>query len=124
MIFLSSSVFGVAWLVFGITEPLNGTLKLLMASETSGGRIVMEYIKFLGLFLFFGYFLGLAINYLSFLIFSGLTKNVNEFEEIQEGNIGVALIISAVIVVISLFCREPFIYFLESFMPYPELPGF
>ena len=124
MIFLSGSIFGVAWLVYGITEPLDTTLVLLMSSQASTGQIIMEYTKFTGLFLLCGYILGFGINYLTFLLFSALTKNVNEFEEIKNGNIGVAIMVSVVIIVISLFCQKPFIYFLESLMPFPEIPGF
>ena len=58
------------------------------------------------------------------MLFSALTKKVNEFDEIKEGNVGVAIMVSVVIIVISLFCQGPFIYFLESMMPYPEIPGF
>ena len=124
MIFLSGSIFGVAWLVYGITEPLDATLVFLMSSDASTGQIIIEYSKFMGLFLVCGYILGFGINYLTFVLFSALTKNVNEFDEIKEGNIGVATMISVVIIVISLFCQKPFIYFLESLMPYPEIPGF
>lgn len=124
MIFLSGSIFGVAWLVYGITDPLDTTLVLLMSSDASTAQIVIEYSKFMGLFLLFGYILGFGINYLTFLLFSTLTKKVNEFDEIRNGNIGVALMVSVVIIVISLFCQAPFIYFLESLMPYPEIPGF
>jgi len=124
MIFLSGSIFGVAWLVYGITEPLDTTLVLLMSSSASTGQIIIEYSKFLGLFLLFGYTLGFGINYITFLLFSALTKKVNEFDEIKKGNVGVAMMVSVVIIVISLFCQAPFIYFLESLMPFPEVPGF
>lgn len=124
MIFLSGSIFGVAWLIYGITEPLDTTLVLLMGSHSSTGKIVMEYTKYAGLFLILGYILGFTINYLSYLLFSALTKNVSEYDEIKNGNIGVAIMISLVIIVMSLFCQGPFIYFLESLMPFPEIPGF
>lgn len=124
MIFLSGSIFGIGWLVYGITEPLDTTLVLLMSSKASTAQIIMQYSKFVGLFLLFAYLLGFGINYLSFLLFSALTKNVSEFDEIKKGNVGVAIMVSVVIIVISLFCQSPFIYFLESMMPFPEIPGF
>lgn len=124
MIFLSSSIFGVAWLMFGIIDPLNSTLKLLHSGNETYSKIAFEYMKYLGLFMVIGYTLGAAINYVSYLIFSKLTKNVDEFEEIANENIGVAIMVSVVIIVMSLFCRVPFIYLLESLIPYPDLVGF
>ncbi|MFT4601766.1 MAG: uncharacterized membrane protein YjfL (UPF0719 family) [Arenicella sp.] len=124
MIFLSGSIFGVAWLIYGITAPLDTTLVMLMSSDASGWQILIEFSKYMGLFLFFGYILGFGLNYLTFLLFSTLTKKVNEFDEIKEGNVGVAIMISVVIIVMSLFCQAPFIDFLESMMPFPEIPGF
>lgn len=124
MIFMSSSIFSVAWLMLGTVHPLSGTLELLMSSDLSAGKVFLEFLKFLGLFLLIGYVLGLAINFLAYKLFTALTTRLDEFEEIQKGNIGVAVLASVFLIIISLFCREPFVWFLESLIPYPELPGF
>jgi hypothetical protein len=44
-------------------------------------------------------------------------------EEIRKGNIAVALIAAAILVVISLFVRDSVVFLLESMIPYPEVPN-
>ena len=124
MIFMSSSIFSVAWLMIGILNPLSGTLELLMSSDLSTGKVIFEYSKFLGLFLVLGYLIGVIINFIAYKLFTALTTKLDEFDEIKNGNVGVAILASVFIIMIALFCREPFVWFLESLIPYPDLPGF
>ncbi len=124
MIFMSSSIFAVAWLMFGILNPLSGTMEVLSSSHESSGKIYFEFTKFLFLFLIIGYVLSLLINFIAYKLFTALTTKVDEFKEISEGNVGVAIMASVFVIIIALFCREPFIWLLESLIPYPDLPSF
>ena len=112
----------MGYLLSGIISPLTSTLDILIGSRPETLDLIIEYSKFLGLFLLLGLVLSGLINYLSYLIFSSLTTSVDEFEEINNGNMGVAIIVSVIAITISIFCKEPFLVVLESFIPYPELP--
>lgn len=124
MIFMSSSIFAVAWLMFGCLHPLSGTMEVLSNSHESSGKILFEFVKFLFLFLLIGYVLGLLINFIAYKLFTALTTKLDEFDEIANGNVGVAILASVFIIIIAMFSREPFIWLLESMIPYPDLPGF
>ena len=52
-----------------------------------------------------------------------LTFQLDEYDEISKNNIGVALLVAVLAIVIALFTKGPFIIFIESFIPYPELPN-
>lgn len=122
MIFLAGAMFSVGYLLTGVIEPLSSTLDLLMGAEQETGKLIWAYSKFLFLFIGLGFVLGLLINLLSYVLFSTLTTSVNELEEIKNGNIGVAVLVSVMAITIAVFCKEPFLLLLESFVPYPDLP--
>jgi hypothetical protein len=123
MIFLSGSIFSVSYIVFGIMEPLSASIKILGVSNLTNLDLSLEIVKYLAMFLVFGYTFSAIIIYTSFKLFSILTDKVDEYDEISKNNIGVALLISVLLIVIAMFAKNPFIVFVESFIPYPDLPS-
>lgn len=123
MIFLSGSIFSVSYIVFGIMEPLSASIKILGVSNLTNLDLSLEIVKYLAMFLVFGYTFSAIIIYTSFKLFSILTDKVDEYDEISKNNIGVALLISILLIVIAMFAKNPFIVFVESFIPYPDLPS-
>ena len=94
MIFLSGSIFSVSYIVFGIMEPLSASIKILGVSNLANLDLSLEIVKYLAMFLVFGYTFSAIIIYTSFKLFSILTDKVDEYDEISKNNIGVALLIS------------------------------
>ena len=123
MIFLSGTIFSISYIVFGIMEPLSSTIKLLSTYSNSDLWLWMEILKYLGMFLILGYSFGATIVYVAYNLFSKLTRNLDEYDEIAKNNVGVALLIAVLTIVIALFTKEPFIIFVESFIPYPDVPN-
>lgn len=123
MIFLSGTIFSVAYIVFGIMEPLSSTIKLLLAKDLSLSTLIVDVAKYLFLFLSLGYLFSGTIIFLAYKLFAILTTQVDEFKEIYENNIGVALLIAILTIVIALFTKNPFIILIESLIPFPEVPG-
>ena len=123
MIFLSGTIFAVSYLVFGIMEPISSTLKFLNASDLSGFSMVLEFLKYLGMFLLLGYAFSGAVIFITYKVFTVLTVNLDEYEEIKNNNLGVAALISVLTIVVSLFTQNSFIIFIESFIPYPDIPN-
>jgi hypothetical protein len=83
----------------------------------------LEIFKYLGMFLILGLSFGSTIVYAAYNLFSMLTANLNEYDEISKNNVGVALLLAVLTIVIAMFTKQPFIIFVESFIPYPELPN-
>lgn len=123
MLFLSGSIFAVSYIVFGIMEPLSSTIKLLSNTKLNSGEFIFEMTKYFLLFLLLGLIFGGFIIFSTYKLFTLLTKQLDEFKEISEGNIGVGLLVAVLSIVIALFTKNPFIIFIESLIPYPELPG-
>jgi len=123
MIFLSGTIFSISYIVFGIMEPLSSTIKLLSTNNTSLFILWLGIFKYLGMFLVLGYGFGATIVYTAYHLFSKLTRNLDEYDEISKNNVGVALLIAVLTIVIALFTKDPFIIFVESFIPYPDVPN-
>jgi hypothetical protein len=106
-----------------IWYPISSTIKLLSTRNTSGIMLWLEIFKYLGMFLILGLSFGATIVYAAYNLFSILTTNLNEYDEISKNNVGVALLLAVLTIVIAMFTKQPFIIFSESFIPYPELPN-
>lgn len=123
MIFLSGTIFSVSYIVFGIMEPFSATVKLLSAQNQDTLSLVFDISKYLIMFLFLGYLFGGMIIFLAYKLFSSFTSQVDEYEEIYKNNIGVAILLAVLTIVIALFTKSPFIVFIETLIPFPEVPG-
>ncbi len=122
MILLSGIIFSIGYLLSGIITPLSSTLDMLNNGESQVTTTIFSFVKYIIGFSFLGLILGGIINYLSYLLFTSLTTKLDEFNEIKNGNIGVAVLVSVIAITIAIFCKEPFMICLEHFIPYPEIP--
>jgi uncharacterized membrane protein YjfL (UPF0719 family) len=122
LIFLAGILFSVGYLISGVMTPLSTTIDMLNNGDFTTSDSIIAYSKYIILFCSLGLVLAGLINFLTYLLFSSLTTNLNELEEINNGNVGVSILVSVIAIVISILCREPFLIVLESFIPYPEIP--
>lgn len=83
-----------------------------------------EIAKYSGLYLFIGFIIAVIINSAVFLLFSVLTKNVNEFKEIQRNNIAVAILVVSILISITLIAKDSIALLISSLIPYPEVTNF
>lgn len=122
MIFLSATIFSVSYIVFGIMEPLSATIKIVGTTNVSMFDFITECIKYLLMFLVLGYSFSIFIIFITYKLFSMLTGRLDEYDEILKNNIGVAILVAVLLIVVAMFTKTPFISFVESFIPYPKLP--
>lgn len=123
MVFLSGMILSVCYLVFTIFDPLAATMQLLKAQNLSEFGIILEYLKYMLMFLVISYALSAAIIFITSSLFTVMTKNLDEYNEIAEGNVGVALLMVVLVLVISVFTQHPFLVFMETFIPFPDVPN-
>ena len=67
------------------------------------------------------YTAAVLIGLISTFLYSKVTP-INEFEEIRNNNVGVALIVSSIIVTLTIFSKDGVKLLIEALVPYPELP--
>ena len=86
------------------------------------GIIFLDGLKYTTLFIVIIVLIILIINYISIKLFVIMTNNIDEFKELKNNNIAVALVTGIVIISISIIVKESVYLILESFIPYPEVP--
>ena len=121
-IFVSSILFSVAYLIEGIKSPILNSLILLIDNPEYEGIIILDGLKYSILFITIIVITILVVIFLSIFLFTIMTKDIDEFKEIKNNNIAIAIITATLIISISLLLKESVYLLLESFVPYPEIP--
>ena len=120
---LSSSVlFSVAYLISGIKAPILSSLRLLSKDLEYDGSLILDGFKYTFLFLTIIIIAVGLIIFLSIQLYTRITKEINEFREIEANNVAVAIVLGIIVISISLLIKESLYLMLETFVPYPEIP--
>jgi uncharacterized membrane protein YjfL (UPF0719 family) len=119
-IFTASILFSVGYLVSGVIQPLISSFRLL----DIGDSVILITAKYVGtgaIYIAIAFVSALLIGLLSTYLYSKLTP-IDEWAEIMDNNIGVALIVGSIVITLTLMCKSGVILIIESLIPYPELP--
>ena len=122
-IFSSSILFSVAYLISGIKSPILNSLKMLSNDPNYEGSMILDSFKYSGIFLLIIIITIAIVIFIAIKLFTYMTTNINEFEEIKKNNIAVAILTATIIISISLLVKESLYLLLESFVPYPDIPN-
>jgi len=121
-IFTSGIILSVGLILSEILPSITNVIRL--SSTQSEAIEPLSIIKYSGLYLFIGFVAAVFINGAVFLLFSVLTKGVNEFKEIQKNNISVAILVVAILISITLIAKDSIALLISSLIPYPEVTNF
>tara|TARA_B100001146_G_scaffold225178_1_gene247267 strand:- start:8471 stop:8986 length:516 start_codon:yes stop_codon:yes gene_type:complete len=83
-------------------------------------QIVQYSLLYLGI----GFVISILINASVFLLFSILTRGINEFQAIQQNNVAVAILVTAILISITLIIKDSISLLISSLVPYPEVSNF
>jgi len=120
-ILCASILFSVAYLISDIKDPILNSVELIQRGGNDVS-VFLEGMKYTGLFLGISVFIIWLINVISIYLFTIMTKDIDEFKEIKDNNIAVALITSIIVISISIMIKSSLYLMLESFVPYPDIP--
>ena len=108
-----------------LSEILPSISNVIRLSTTQTEAIdAFQIVKYSGLYLFIGFIAAVLINSSVFLLFSVLTKNINEFKEIQKNNIAVAMLVVSILISITLIAKNSIALLISSLIPYPEVVNY
>ena len=117
-IFMASMLFAVGFMVSGVIQPLLSLFRLL-SGET--WLITLKYLGIGAIYISIAFGAAVAVGLLSTALYARLTP-IDEWEEIRNNNIGVAIIISVIVITLTLMTKSGVTLIIESLIPYPELP--
>jgi len=118
--FISGVLIGVGYIISGAIQPVLNMVRIQIQQSKDTWDWIFPSAKYVIIFAFVAFIIALLNTVLGVFLFTKLTKNTNEFEEISKNNQAVGLITGVIIVVIALFVRDSTILLLESMIPYPK----
>ena len=104
-----------------MVEPLLDAFRLLSKPDISTFQLVFKFLAYGGLYIAIAYILSISISLLGIYVYTYITP-LNELKEIKNNNIGVGLTVSTIVIILALFTKGGIILFIESLVPYPNLP--
>jgi uncharacterized membrane protein YjfL (UPF0719 family) len=117
---LAFSVLICAGIIFNeIPPPLTEVLRL---SNETGSTLFLYLLKYTAAFTGISFLIWMIIIVSSVVLFSIVTRDLNERKEIQDGNWKLSLILSGIIFLLTLVLHTAVADFLMILVPYPDLP--
>jgi len=121
-IFTSGIILSVGIILSAILPSITNIIRLsttqIEVVETS------TIILYSGLYLLIGFIVAVLINTSVFFLFSVLTRGIDEFKEIKNNNISVAILVVAILLSITIILKESIALLISSLVPYPEVTNF
>ncbi|WP_148639398.1 DUF350 domain-containing protein [Aquimarina longa] len=121
-IFAAGIILSIGIILGEIIPSITNMIRLSMSGEN---EITFEkIIQYSGLYLGIGFIFAILINTSVFILFSALTKGVNEFKDIQQNNVASAIIVTATLLSITLIAKDSIRLLISALIPYPETTNF
>ncbi|MBD77785.1 MAG: hypothetical protein CL840_02435 [Crocinitomicaceae bacterium] len=117
-IVMASVLLSVGYSMSSVIQPLVSSFRLLSNTSESASSLALSFILHGSLYIGIAYLASITITVLGILIYTNLTP-LKEFEEIQANNIGVAIVVSSIVITLSLISHSGVELLLESIVPYP-----
>ncbi len=121
-IFTSGIVLSVGIILSEILPSITNIIRLSTTQTEAVNTSTI--VLYSGLYLLIGFIVAVFINASVFFLFSMLTTGVNEFKEIKNNNISVAILVVAILISITIILKDSIALLISSLIPYPEVSNF
>ncbi len=121
-VFTAGIILSIGIILGEIIPSITNMVRLSMSSAND--ITFGEIIQYSGLYLLIGFGFAVIINTSVFLLFSALTKGVNEFKDIQRNNVSTAIVVTATLLSITLIAKDSISLLISALVPYPETSNF
>ena len=122
IVFTSGIILSVGIILSEIIPSITNVIRLSMSANQS--ITITDILLYSGLYLIIGFVFAVIINFSVFVLFSTLTKGINEFKDIQQNNIGTSILVVAILIAITLILKDSISLLISALIPYPETTNF
>ncbi len=121
-IFVGGVIVSIGMLISEIIPSITAIIRLSMSGhqEITMGTVIQYSSLYLGI----GFLFSILINGAVFVLFSMLTKGINEFKDIQNNNSATAIVVTAILIAITLITKDSISLLISALVPYPEVTNF
>ncbi len=121
-VFTSGIVMSIGMILSEILPSITNIVRL--ATTQTEVIDLTTIVQYSGIYLFIGFIMAVILNATVFMLFSLLTRGINEFEAIKNNNVAVAIMVAVTLVSITLIVKESIAMLISSLIPYPEVSNF
>lgn len=118
-IFVACVLFAIGYMISSVIQPMLSLFRLLANQQTDTVDLILSFLFRGGVYIGLSYVTGVIVCLLGVLIYTWITP-IDEFNELKNNNIGVAVIVGCIMITLSLLTRDGVSLLIESFIPYPE----
>jgi uncharacterized membrane protein YjfL (UPF0719 family) len=118
-IFIAAVLFSVGLTMSSVIQPLLSLFRIFASRDMGSLELAFKFIGYGGIYIALAYVFAVVICVSGNFIYMFLTP-INEFEELKNNNISVALIVGSIIITLSLLTNNGVDLLIESFIPYPQ----
>ncbi|MBI5244786.1 MAG: DUF350 domain-containing protein [Elusimicrobia bacterium] len=118
---LGALMIGAALIIQKAIYPVVGILMVGLTGEAAGAKDMLLLGAYAAGHILFGFLLSVCCVWLSLKFFEKLTGDMDEDGEIRKGNVPVAVVLAAVILVLSMYMKEGVSAMTKSLIPQPKL---
>ncbi|NQY06155.1 MAG: DUF350 domain-containing protein [Flavobacteriaceae bacterium] len=121
-IFTSGLFVSIGMILSEIIPSISNIIRLSIqdANELTFTSIIL----YSGIYLVVGFLFAVIINLATFLLFTGMTRGLNEFNEIKNNNSAIAILVVSTIISITLIIKDSISSLIESLIPYEQVSNF
>lgn len=120
-IFVASVLFAVGYMMSSVIQPILSSFRILTTTTDHEFELILSFLGYGALYIGIAYAAAISISLTGIYIYRILTP-IDEFEEIKDNNIGVAIVVGVIIIVLIMMSKSGITLFIESIIPYPEIP--
>ena len=122
-IIVSAILIVVGMMVNTAMQPIGEAIRLITNMELQSSVMYFEIAKYISLLLGIAFVASLISCGAGFWLLTIMTRNIDEKQEILDDNWRVGLMIGVVLVMIAFITKDEMVLFMESILPYPDVPS-
>lgn len=117
-IFIAAVLFSVGYTMSSVIQPLISLFRIYAGRQMDFWELGVTFILQGGLYIGISFLIAVAICFIGTVIYTYVTP-IDEFAEIRNNNLSVAMVVSSIIITLSLLTHDGVALLIESFIPYP-----
>lgn len=121
-VFTSGLFISIGMILSEIIPSISNIIRLSLQDSTSIN--FTNILIYSCVYLVVGFLFAVLINFSTFLLFTGMTKGLNEFKEIKNNNLAIAILVVSTIIAITLIIKDSISALIESLIPYSQITNF
>jgi uncharacterized membrane protein YjfL (UPF0719 family) len=118
-IFMASVLFSVGLTMSSVIQPLLSLFRIFASRNMGNFELGWKFFVYGGIYIALAYVFAVIVCATGIFIYTFITP-IDEFAELKNNNISVALIVGSIIITLSLLTNNGVDLLIESFIPYPQ----